>query len=157
MHRIAAASLLALLPTLALAAPPAPTYVDATALLDDDALVEAWYGGMVNMRVAFDDICGDTFCAGDYTNLQPLRLRCSANESSRMVSRCQWAFAASNETINAKTGQIKVDAPIFRCRIPVAPGTTVAELARAWGGPDPLRATIPRTGRSVYDALADCL
>lgn len=157
MHRIAAASLLALIPVLSLAAPAPPVYVDATALLDDDALVEAWYGGMVNLRVGFDDVCGDTFCEGDYTNLQPLRLRCSANEATRVVKRCQWTFAASNETINATTGQIKVDAPIFRCRIPVASGTTVAELARAWGGPDPLRAPIPRTGRSVYDALGDCL
>lgn len=157
MRRALCSALLAVTAFAASAAASTRTYVDATWLLDDDALVEAWYGGMVNMRVAFDDICGDTFCEGDYSNLQPLRLRCSANEATRVVSRCQWTFAASNETINPATGQIKVDAPVFRCRIPVASGTTVAELARAWGGPDPLRAAIPRTGRSVYDALGDCL
>lgn len=157
MPRTSAASLLLLLPALVLAAPPPARYVDATSLLDDDSLVEAWYGGMVNMRVAFDDACGDTFCEGDYSNLQPLRLRCSADAATRVVKRCQWAFAASNETVNPATGAIRVDAPVFRCRIPVAPGTTVAELARTWGGPDPLRAPIPRTGRSVHDALGACL
>lgn len=158
MHRIATAILLTLAASHAIAATaPAPrTFVDATELLTTDELVEAWYGGMVNLRVGFDDACGDTFCEGDYSNLQPLRLRCSADAATHVISRCQWTFAASNETVNASTGQIKVIAPIFRCRILVAPRTTVSELAMAWSGPNPLRAPIPRTGRSVYDALGDC-
>ena len=159
MQRIAAlfALILAAAPAAAGPSQPPRSFVDATELLTTDALVEAWYGGMVNLRVGFDDVCGDTFCEGDYSNIQPLRLRCSADATTHVISRCQWTFAASNETVNVTTGQIRVDAPVFRCRIPVAPRTTVTELATAWSGLDPLRAVIPRTGRSVYDALGDCL
>jgi len=159
MQRITATFLLTFTAAQSLAAPvpAARTFVDATQLLTNDTMVDAWYGGMVNMRVGFDEICADTFCAGDYTNIQPLRLRCSADAATHVISRCQWTFAASNETVNPSTGQIKVDAPIYRCRIPIAPRTTVADLAHAWNVADPLRATVPRTGSSVYDALADCL
>lgn len=159
MHRIVATAFLACAAAYASAAPvpSTRTYVDATELLTDERLVNAWYGAMVELRVGFDEICADTFCAGDYTNIQALRLRCSADAATHVVSRCQWTFAASNEAVNAKTGQVKVTVPVFRCRIPVAPRTTVAELAAAWHVDDPLRAHVPRTGRSVYDALADCL
>src|SRR5688572_10458519 len=54
-------------------------YVEAGAALRTDAEVEAWYGITMQLRRQFDEICGDTFCEGDYSNLQPLRFQCAVD------------------------------------------------------------------------------
>lgn len=121
-----------------------------------DAEFEAWYGAMGRLREGFDQICGDTFCEGDYSNIQPLRMRCSADARGR-VGQCVWTFAASNEEIDAATGRIAVQPKVWRCRLPLAPMTSVSALVGALDVPEPLYATLPGTGRTLYDGLIDCL
>ena len=117
---------------------------------------EAWYGAKGRLREDFDQICGDTFCEGDYSNIQPLRLRCSADARGR-VGQCVWTFAASNEEIDAATGRISVQPKVWRCRLPLAPMTSVSALVGALDVAEPLYATLPGTDRSIYDGLSDCL
>ena len=157
---LAAGALLALLIAAAPthAAEPLPArYIDApTALLDDAEHYEGWYTAAYGLRRDFDAICGDTFCGGDYTNLQPLRFACSVEAATGRVSRCVWSFAGSNETVNPLTGAIAVDAPVFRCRIALARGTTIQQLVRALSVEEPLYAPLPMGARPVYEAIGDC-
>lgn len=78
----------ALAPAGAGAAPRQPTYVDASSYLQDDADFEAWFTLRRQLRLNFDAICGDTFCEGDYTNIQALRFVCSVQRLTGRVGQC---------------------------------------------------------------------
>ncbi len=152
--------------TMAIAAPSvaaagnatqAAEYVEVGSYLTDDAEINAWYEMQYHLRENFDDICGDTFCEGDYSNIYALRFRCSVEQSSGVLGRCVWVFAASNEEVDPATGKIQVTPKIWRCRSPLAPGTTVSALLGALAGERPLYAKLPGTSVSIYDGLIDCL
>jgi hypothetical protein len=132
-------------------------FVDASELLDG-ADVDAWYEMTAALRQGFDEVCGDTFCEGDYPNLQPMRFRCSAAQGSGQIGECAWIFAGSYAD-RTKKGFITVNEAPFACAFPVT--ATAAELAQALSpdacGEDPLHRALPGGTASVYDALADCL
>ncbi|QSQ20801.1 hypothetical protein JY651_37075 [Pyxidicoccus parkwayensis] len=132
-------------------------YVDTSSYLTSEADLNAWYQLRANLNQNFDDVCGDTFCEGDYSNIQSLRFRCSVDNRTGVIGECVWVFAASNEEVDPATGAISVDAQSFTCRVPLAPRTTIQSLLAALAGPNPLRATLPRSTLSIYDGLADCL
>ncbi len=132
-------------------------FVDIASYLTSEADITAWYTLRSNLTQNFDDICGDTFCEGDYSNIQSLRFRCSVNQRSGAIGQCVWVFAASNEEVNYFTGAITVETQSFTCPIAVAPGTTVSAFLSALSGPSPLYATVPGTGQTVYDNLIGCL
>lgn len=132
-------------------------YVDASAYVQGEAQIEAWYAMLQALRRDFSQICGDTFCEGEYSNIEPLRFRCSVHSESGRIGACLWVFAASEEEIDPATGEIQVRPKFWRCRAPLAPHTTIEELLSAVAGQSPLYAPLPGSGRSVYDGLADCL
>lgn len=132
-------------------------YVEAGAALRSDAEVEAWYGATMQLRRQFDEICGDTFCEGDYSNLQPLRFQCSVDPRSRRIGVCTWSFAGSQESIDPVTGHITVQPGFWQCHIPLVPQTSLDRLLAALDGPQPLYARLPGTEQSVIDGLIDCL
>lgn len=136
---------------------PAGQYVEASAALRTDAEVEAWYGIAIQLRDHFDEICGDTFCEGDYSNLQPLRFQCSVEARSRRIGACVWSFAGSQESVDPATGRIAVQPGFWQCRMPLAPRTKLDRLLVALNGPQPLYAKLPGTERTVLDGLIDCL
>src|SRR5699024_5415857 len=109
------------------------------------------------LEADFDDICGDTFCEGDWSNITPLRLRCSVVAGSGRIGHCVWSFAASNEEIDARSGAIAVATQAWQCELPVAPHTTIDALLAALAGDHPLHKPLPGTPLSVYDALSSCL
>lgn len=149
-----------LLPSPANAATPGAGsfgYVEVSSYLSSDDAYEAWYGLRGGLARNFDEVCGDTFCEGDYSNLQPLRFQCSVRATSGRIGMCNWTFAASNEEIDPRTGEIDVDAQAWRCAVPLSRGTTVEELLAALAGARPLHALLPSTSRTIYDALVDCL
>lgn len=154
---------LSLLLSLALAAGSAGAqtapreYIEAGSWVSTDADVEAWYTLLANLRRNFDNICGDTFCEGDWSNIRALRMRCSVETTGGTIGRCVWVFAASNEEVDAPTGRILVDTRTWRCRVPIVRGTTLHELLAALAGNEPLYAPLPRGGPSIYDGLIDCL
>ncbi|TNY27039.1 hypothetical protein BV497_05605 [Fulvimonas soli] len=136
---------------------PAAHYTDLAATLQDDADIDAWYGIADALRRDFDAICGDTFCEGDYSDIEPLRFVCSADPATGEVGQCVWSFAASDERIDARRGRIRAAIPGWRCVGPLAPHTTVRELLAALAVPHPLHAPLPRSGATLYDGLSDCL
>ena len=132
-------------------------YVDAgTYLIEDDARFEAWYHLRRQLAQNFDYICGDTFCEGDYTNIQSLRYTCSVHRVSGRIGSCGWAFAASEETVVALTGRIESQPMAWLCTSPIVRGTTIEALVDALQGDEPLYAALPVSGRTLYDGLADC-
>lgn len=142
-----------------------PKYEELEQLLadaGDDASFAAWLGLRTTLRDNFDDVCGDTFCEGDYSNLEPVRLRCSVDIVSKKLRTCKYVFAGSYELVNASTGSIRVTARTFSCVIPVS-GVHVADfLATLTAAPAnsrdrPLQRPLPGGVRSIYDSLVGCL
>lgn len=162
LRAVATAALLLMLGQAA-AAPAAPTrstghsYVDLREHLSSDADANTWYEAVYKLNRNFDDICGDTFCEGDYSNIQALRFACSVDSVNGEVAQCVWGFAASEENVDPQTGRVLVNLPGWRCVAPLAPHTTVSQLLGALAGDEPLYATLPGTSLSIYDGLIDCL
>ncbi|NVI96887.1 hypothetical protein HV824_01945 [Myxococcus sp. AM009] len=156
---IAALSLSFLAPLSALASgnTVANAYVDVSAYLTSEADIEAWYQLSASLKRNFDDICGDTFCEGEYSNIESLRFRCSVNALTGRMGQCVWVFAASNEEVDPATGAVTVDAQTWACQVPLAPRTTMQQLLAALAGTSPLYATLPRTQTTIYEGLGDCL
>lgn len=145
-------------------APPADwmnakRFVDVGSYLTSSAEIDAWYEILRALEDDFDHVCGDTFCEGEYSNYQSLRFRCSVEEHSGIIGSCVWVLAASNEEILPSTGEIDVDARVFRCVMPLAPGTPVRDLIEALSTPAEraIHAALPGTDSALYDGLADCL
>jgi hypothetical protein len=110
------------------------------------------------LRAGFDDVCGDTFCEGDYSDLASLHFTCSADASTGAIGSCLWDFAGSYFTIGARTGTVTAHAKSFRCPIPVK--GTVTDLAKVLAAPgtvDAIHRALPGGTASAYDALAACL
>lgn len=132
-------------------------YVDPFSWFTTDAQFEAWLTLRARLAADFDDICGDTFCEGDWSNITALRFQCSVQQRTGRIGQCVWSFAASNEDIAPANGALDVQVPTWTCPIPLARGTTMDALLAALSGDSPLHAALPGTQASVYDALADCL
>lgn len=136
---------------------PVAEYVDVSAYLSDAADIDAWYTMVYNLKQNFDYICGDTFCEGEYTNIESLRYRCSVEGLTGAIGSCVWVFAASNEEVSPSTGRIIVDVRTWRCRSPIVRGTSIHDLLIALAGPSPLYVALPETNQTIYDGLASCL
>lgn len=143
----------------ALAAAPAASaeYVDASAYLQTDAGIEAWYALRRNLRLNFDAICGDTFCEGDYSNIESLRYGCSVHRVTGRLGMCGWTFAASDEAVDPATGKMVARHAGWFCRSPATAGTTIEALLQALQGDEPLYAPLPGTTATLFDGLVDCL
>lgn len=136
---------------------PGTNYVEAISYLDTDAEYEAWFDIQHGLRRNFDDICGDTFCEGDYSNIQSLRYNCSVDATTGRIGMCVWVFAGSIEDIDPATGKISVHQAFWRCRTQLAPGTTMESFLSALQGSRPLYAALPGSDQSIYDGLVGCL
>lgn len=131
-------------------------YVDVIAYLDSDAQYEAWFHLRRQLARNFDDICGDTFCEGDYSNIRSLRYTCSVQRGSGRIGSCGWAFAASDDAVVAMTGRIESQPAAWLCTSPIVRGTTIEAFLDALQGDEPLYAPLPVSGRTLYDGLGDC-
>lgn len=109
------------------------------------------------LEEGFDDVCPDTFCEGEYTDYQPLKLRCSVDRATGTVNACGWAFAASEGRVDPASGALQFEQPTWLCHFPLGRGTTVAALLAALEGPTPLFSRLPGSGRTIFEALGDCL
>ena len=132
-------------------------YVDISQYLTDEADINAWDDTVIHLKQNFDDVCGDTFCEGDYSNIESLDYRCSVEKDTGLVGECVWVFAASNEDISASDGRILVDNQSWKCRSPLASVTRIADLVHALDVPQPIHAILPGTSQTIYDGLVDCL
>lgn len=142
------------------AAPPPPaakqSYTDLETFSWNAGEAEgsAWSQTTRRLVDRFDDVCGDSFCEGEYPDITALRFACSVNVGTKRVSRCSWTFAAAELSVDAK-GAIVTNATTKRCNIEI--GAQASALATALQGDDPLDATLPGKTSSIYDALIGCL
>lgn len=134
-----------------------PTHVD----LVDYPTPQAQWNAVRDLRHRlendFDDVCADTFCEGEYSDYHSMKLRCSVERVSGRVNSCGWAFAASELQVDPDTGALVARQPTWLCRFPIGAHTTVEALLASLDGPKPLFQPLPGTGRTVFDALANCL
>jgi hypothetical protein len=120
----------------------------------DEAAGSAWVDTKRKLAQGFDDVCGDSFCEGDYSDISALGFACSLNANSQRVARCSWTFAAADMSVDSR-GQIVSRTTTKRCNIEV--GAQQADLRAALAGDDPLNAPLPGKTTSIYDALIGCL
>lgn len=141
------------------AAQAAPAYVDARLFPSQN---EGWQRFLEVEKAlvrGFNDICGDTFCEGEYYNLRAMRLRCSVNQARGTLGSCLWTFAGSNASVR-QDGHIEVDVRTFTCPLQLAPGTPLQAFLRALESvpaADAINVALPGTTESVYEGLLGCI
>jgi hypothetical protein len=136
---------------------PGSSFVDAQSYFQTDAEFEAWFTITRALRTDFDSVCGDTFCEGEYSNIQSLRFRCAVDAQTGTIGSCVWVLAGSNEDVAPTTGEIAVQGQIFACEMPIDAGTAVADFMQALSAPEPIHAPLPGSELSLYDGLIGCL
>ena len=115
---------------------------------------DAWYGITSTLNGQFNNVCGDTFCEGDFSNLTPLRLFCSVTSKQGQIHDCAWTFTAAQHEIDPKTAAVALDAVTYQCHfVPATTGTKLIALLQ--GSSDALHLALPGMG-SIYDTLGDC-
>lgn len=135
------------------------TYVDMLDFVSTSGADQDRYFAMTRaLKQGFDDVCGDTFCEGDYSNLEALGFRCAVTSKTGKIRSCVWTFAGSYELVDAKTGAINVNAKTFTCTLPMK-GTAknLLDALTAPGAVPAIRRPLPGTTQSAYDALAGCI
>lgn len=135
-----------------------PTYVEALDSFTDGAGQDQWLAARSALKAGFDDVCGDTFCEGDYTNIQALRFVCSVTRSTGNLKSCAWLFGGSYADVAPKTGAVTVNAKSWRCNVPVrGTASQLSSVLTAPGEVAPIRRPLPGGTATAYDALLNCL
>ena len=146
--------LLLLVPLTALAR---GTHVD---LIDSPTEQASWdraYALEGPLAQAFDRLCADTFCEGDYSNYRVLEFRCAVLAHRGTVQRCVWVLAASELAVHPDTGQVQVDNGHWTCPVEMQPGVPVEAFFTSLEAPDGLMAPLPGLDHGLFEVLPDCL
>lgn len=130
-------------------------FVDAIEGLGDDDRLR-FVATRHALSARFDEVCGDSFCEGEFSSFAPLGLRCSVDPATGELGACVWAFAAASPNVAASTGRVSHDRAAFTCPLPVS-GTMTDLLTALEDADDPLFTPLPGAGASINDALIDCL
>lgn len=157
LARVLVVLLLSVFAQVAAAATPPPTFVDA---VDWPANGEGWEAFVdLEQRLErdFDNICGDTFCGGEFSDYQPLRFRCSVHRVTRVVRSCIWTFGASEISVDPRSGYLRSDSRVWRCTAPLKAGTGLDEMYRTLAVTSPLFEPLPNGAPPIYDGLIGCL
>ena len=104
----------------------------------------------------FYNVCGDTFCDGDYNPVQPLSLTCSVDAKTGAFHMCLWTFAGSYDTVAKTSGNITAHPKIWKCSIPLT-GDANTLINTLNGSSDALQNPLPGSSSSIYDAIGSCL
>lgn len=155
---------------LLLAALAAPQYVEAPTFFSQEPginlySVDRYDAAIDSLKAQFDDLCGDTFCEGEFGNLTTLGIDCSIDVASASVGACVWTIAGSYTDIDPATGRIKVTHAVKACDFGFTgdAATLVRFLddATAEGGFGQGLRTVPVPGRAdgatLYQVLGSCL
>jgi hypothetical protein len=138
--------------------PAAERYVDAIHWPANEAGMERFEKLTEHLSGSFNNICGDTFCEGDYGNLRPMQLRCSVDSTKGTMKQCLWTFAGSYTQINGKSGAVQVNAKLFKCKLALTKDTPVESFYEAlMSSKEPLEVKLPMTRKTVFDGLNACL
>jgi hypothetical protein len=132
-------------------------YVDLVDFPHKEANWDRFYDLEDHLIRAFHDLCGDTYCEGEYSNHIALQFRCSVHAASGTVQACTLVIGAGNLEVERGTGRVVPDSRTWACEAPLGANTPVETLHVALAGRDPLRRPLPGSGLSMHDALFDCL
>jgi hypothetical protein len=136
-----------------------PAYVDISDYLAGSPDQERLFGLIQRLRRNFDEVCGDSFCEGEYTHLEPMALRCPVSVASGRIKECVYSIAANRESIHQRSGVIHAQQKFFHC--PLAVTATPRQLLDALMDPaataPPLERRLPDGGHTINDALRACL
>lgn len=120
---------------------------------------DRWFATLDLLAKSFNDVCGDTFCEGDYSDLSALSTCCVVT-SGGIVARCVSLFAGSHSNVSSRNGLLGLKRKVFTCWLPLAHGTTAMALVDALtasGNDDLIQRVLPGTSSTIYDALVSCL
>lgn len=106
----------------------------------------------------FDQVCGDTFCEGDYANLHSTHFDCVVTLPMAQIKECIWQFAGTYAYVDGYTGKVTSGGRTYICRF--SPQETAEEffdeLISARGSA--LEHLTPKGMKTpIYDVLTDCL
>ncbi len=139
-------------------ADPSPTYVEAGSYWASASYRAKWEQTKSALSLGFDQVCGDTFCGGDYGNIRSLAFVCSVTRSTGNVKACAWVLGGSY-ALPAKNGVEAASQRTWRCEVPM--NGTLSQLVgvvTATNVPeDVLHRALPGTTSTAYDALLNCL
>ncbi|MBX7114914.1 MAG: hypothetical protein K1X64_11360 [Myxococcaceae bacterium] len=131
------------------------TYADLTETLSETEL-EKWLEVKRALLEGFDNICGDTLCGGDFSNLSTVRLQCSATTAAKKMKDCTWVLGGSIGYVNGTTGQIGGESRAFTCKIPIKGTAKTLLNTLIAAGNRALNTPLPQTNQSFYDGLVAC-
>lgn len=136
------------------------SYVSARDYYTSSAGLDGWYKTVSNLKAGFDRVCGDTFCSGDFGDLQAMDFTCSVTKSTGNIKSCAWTFGGSWHLVPEKGGLLDLHSSTFRCNVPVK--GTLSQLITTLTAPamypdEYLRRTLPGTTGTAYEALLGCL
>jgi hypothetical protein len=129
-------------------------YVSADTYLKSAQDSAGWAAAKANIDGEFDNVCGDTFCSGDYSNLTSMGLVCAVSSARGIIKDCAWTFVGSSHLVNGATGTVQASIASFQCHF--KPSGGVKALSTRLQGNDAIRQTLPGVNRSIYDVLGDC-
>jgi hypothetical protein len=135
----------------------ATQYLDAETFWKTQPERDAWAQMITRMGEDFADICGDTFCGGDYSNLRPLDFTCAVSSKVGQIHDCLWTFAGTSELVNPATGALTVSKPSFQCHVKVnARASKLVEVLTPEESDSVIRRPLPGGTTSIYDAIGEC-
>jgi hypothetical protein len=119
--------------------------------------LDSWLALKNRLNNDFLNICGDTFCDGDYGPFQPVSLDCSASKNTKKMAQCMWTFAASIEYVNGYSAKVTSDVGLVTCPIPVKGMAT--DFIAAIDIPTPavaMNQVVPGGTQTLYDYVSAC-
>jgi hypothetical protein len=122
----------------------------------DGADLDRWYEVRSKLKAGFDNICGDTICSGDYSNLTTVHLACSSTRAQKKMKDCLWVLAGNIDVVDGRTGKLTTDARTFECHVPVNSNAKKLLDTLHPAGDDALNTVVPGTSGTFYDALVEC-
>ena len=111
----------------------------------------------------FNNICGDTFCEGDYSNLTSIEFTCSVETANQQIKQCVWLFAGNYPfEVNPNTGAVTTGSKLMKeCKIniPMKVSDAIDYLEKANNGKTretAFEVALPNGVESIYDQLTEC-
>lgn len=144
---------------LAAAAAPARAgaFVDLVDFPSQEANWDRFYALQDRLFADFDEICPDTYCEGEYSNLIALQFRCSVHAASGTLQGCVLVVGGGNLEVDPADGALLSDNRTWACAAPLAAQTPVDLFHAALAGSRPLLAPLPGSGLSLHETVSDCL
>lgn len=118
--------------------------------------LDRWFEVRSKLKKGFDNICGDTICGGDFSNLATVNLTCSSTRAQKKMKDCLWVLAGNIDYVDGRTGKLTTEARTFQCHVPVNSNAKTFLDALHGAGDDALNTTVPGTNATFYDALVNC-